>query len=137
MLFRVKLKNGLSVAVLVVFTLLCLERVVAQSKPFVGRNCESALALIDNAAVDALKEPNASIIVIARLGTHERSRRLNELRLKAVLKRFADKARNNIVGAIGSRTNGMGRVELYVNGELLYAIDYPKNGHIDCRRCCG
>ena len=137
MLFHVKLKNGLSVAVLIVFTLLCWEHVVAQSKPFVGRNCEGVLSLIETAAVDALKEPNASIIVIARLGTHERSRRLNELRLKAVLKRFADKARNSVVGAIGSRTKGMGRIELYVNGELLYAIAYPKNGHIDCRRCCG
>lgn len=96
-------------------------------------NCEDALALLDTAAVDALTDVKSSIIVIARLGDREKSQKLNQRRLEAAVDRLKEKARNNVVGATGGRVQGLGRLELYVGGKLLYVIAYPRNGIIDCR----
>ena len=107
---------------------------VAQTKPTFGRNCEDALALIDNAAVDVMKQPDEYVIAIARLGNRETSRALNQRRLDDVMDRLTEKTRNRAVGASGQRIKGQGRVELYVRGKLSYVILFPTNRRIDCRK---
>ena len=109
------------------------QTVFAQTKPIMGSTCEDALALLDAAALDAMKDPESYIIVIARLGDHERSPTLNQGRLKAVMERLTDKARNKVAGASGARIPGRGHLEIYVGGKLLYVLSYSRNGIIDCR----
>ena len=122
----------------IVLSLILINQTVsAQTKPVIGSTCEDALALLDTAALDAMKDPDSYIIVIARLGDRERSTALNQRRLKAVLERLNDKARNKVAGASGARVSGSGRVEIYVGGKLLYVLSYSRNGIIDCRGCCG
>lgn len=109
----------------------------AQNEPWLNptrpNKCEDALSLLDTAAVDAQTDVENSIIVIARLGDSEKSQKLNQRRLKAAAERLRDKARNNVVAAVGGRVKGYGRLELYVGGRLRYVIAYPRNGIIDCR----
>jgi hypothetical protein len=113
------------------------ENILEQGKPAIGRDCEGALTMIDTAAVDAMNNPEAYVIAIARLGNRETSRVLNQQRLTDVMYRLNEKTRNRAVGASGRRFNGPGRVELYVNGRLLYVIEYSRNRRIDCRGCRG
>jgi hypothetical protein len=104
----------------------------AQDKVWVGHNCEDALALLDNTALEARKDSQTSVIVIARLGTGERSRSLNGRRLAPVMDYLRRKAANPLVGAAGGRVRGYGRIELYVAGKLFYVLAYRRNRLIDC-----
>ena len=104
----------------------------AQDKVWVGHNCEDALALLDNTALEARKDSQTSIIVIARLGPGERSRSLNGKRLTPVMDYLRSKAANPLVGASGERMKGYGRIEFYVAGKLFYVLAYRKNRLIDC-----
>jgi hypothetical protein len=109
----------------------------AQSNPWVNptrpNNCEDALALLDETALEARKNKESNIIVVARLGDGEKFQSLNRRRLKDVVEYLKGKAENMIVAASGERVKGYGRLEFYVSGKLLYVIAYPRRGIIDCR----
>ena len=77
------------------------------------------------------------IIVLARLGNGERSRQLNRRRLYNVqtfLMRNQEISAENIVVAEGEKTQGYGRVEIYVGGRLAMTLTVPKNEDfmVDC-----
>jgi hypothetical protein len=83
--------------------------------------------------VEAREKGEGYIIAIARLGDGEFSptlarRRLGFARDYLINRRGYEK----IVTAVGERVRGYGLVELYVAGELLYVLRYPKSGHISC-----
>ena len=111
--------------------------VVAQNKvvdvPITPNNCEDALAILDMTVIEGQKEKQSHYIVIARLGDGERAQRLNQRRLRAVMSYFRNKGESRVILASGERVKGLGRIELYVGGKLLYVIAYPKKGFIDCR----
>lgn len=106
----------------------------AQDKVWVGHNCEDALAQLDISALEARKDPQTSIIVIARLGAGERPQTLNDKRLVPMLGYLRGKASNSVIGASGERVKGYGRIEVYVAGKLFYVQAYRKNRLIDCNR---
>ena len=106
---------------------------LAQNASATPNNCEDALLHLDVTALEARKEREGYIIVIARLGDGEKSQRLSQRRLKAATDYLRSKARNKVVAAHGERLKGFGRLELYVGGRLLYSLAYPRNGIIDCR----
>ena len=97
-------------------------------------NCETA-SLVRDETIGAWREaPTANIILVARLGKGERSSSLGNRRLAAWVGRLRDWGADRLVTAIGERTAGLGRVEIYVSGRLLYTILFKRNAAIvDCR----
>ena len=104
----------------------------AQNKPPRPSVCEDALAMLENAALEAREDKESFIIVVARVGDGEKSRSLNLKRLRSAIPYLESRAGNKIVAASGEKLRGYGRLELYVSGKLLYVIAFPKNRLIDC-----
>jgi hypothetical protein len=110
------------------------ERSQKSEKPQdeVPTECEGAMARLDFAVIDTKKLPGAYLIIVARLGRGESSR-LNRIRLAAaeeyVLRRGNDL---KYVLAAGARTKGLGRLELYVGGQLKEIMTFEKNAKGYC-----
>jgi hypothetical protein len=105
----------------------------APSSPQEVMPCSSAIEYLDFAMIGTRKLEGAYLIIIARLGAGETSSRLNKRRLFIVDEYIK---RNNsdlkYVLAEGSRVNGLGRIELYVGGQLSYAMPLVKNARGYC-----
>jgi hypothetical protein len=97
--------------------------------------CEVADFYLDDARIRAQEIPGGYIIVIARLGSGEISRQLNLSRLKAVDTYLKRSTVTRFVTAEGARTEGLGRLEFYVNGKRLYVLPIKKNGRLDLFSC--
>jgi hypothetical protein len=88
----------------------------------VGVDChdeEHTKALLDFAAISA--GTDKTIILIARLGTGERSRNLTRLRLRIAggyLMENRGVPKDRVITAEGERVRGLGHVEVYVGGRL-------------------
>ena len=95
--------------------------------------CEGAATRLDFAVVNTRKLEGAYLILIARLGTGEFSRSLNQARLSTVeeyvLRRGSDL---KYVLAQGSRVKGLGRLEVYVGGKLAEIMPLRKNAKGYC-----
>ena len=96
-------------------------------------NCETA-SLVRDETIGAWREaPTANIILVARLGQGERSPSLGRRRLAAWVGRLRDWGADRLVTAVGERTTGLGRVEIYVSGRLFFTILFKRNAAIvDC-----
>jgi hypothetical protein len=84
---------------------------------------EHVKAILDFASIERKKD-ETTIFIIARLGTGESSRRLNQRRLYAPTQYFIETRgipETKIVAAEGARVKGPGLVEIYVGGKL-YAV---------------
>ncbi len=78
------------------------------------------------------------LIAIARLGTGDKKRNLNQLRLKATREWLVGKADfpiNRLVLAEGEKVESRGRVEFYISGKLTHII-FPKPNFGLCVECC-
>ena len=95
--------------------------------------CEGAATRLDFAVINTRKLEGAYLILIARLGSGEVSRTLNQTRLASaeeyVLRRGADL---KYVLAQGSRVRGLGRIEIYVGGKLAEIMPLRKNAKGYC-----
>jgi hypothetical protein len=97
----------------------------------VGVDChdeEHTKALLDDAAINAGKDK--TIILIARLGTGERSRKLNRLRLliaRGYLMENRGVPKDRVITAEGERVRGLGHVEIYVGGRLHVLFKMNRN----------
>lgn len=102
--------------------------------------CEGAATRLDFAVINTQKLEGAYLILVARLGSGEVSRTLNQTRLKSVeqyvLRRGADL---KYVLAQGSKLKGLGRIEVYVGGKLAEIMPLRKNakGYCTSRRAGG
>lgn len=127
----------LSILLIIICLINANSPLIAQNRlgdvPAKPHNCEDALAILDFATLEAQKDKERSLIVIAHLGDSEKSSSLNWRRLKDVRENLSEKGMHQIVMASGERVKGFGRLEFYVGGKLLYVIAYPRNGRIDCR----
>jgi len=97
--------------------------------------CEVANLYLDDARIRALEIPGSYLIVIARLGSGEISRQLNLSRLTAVDTYLKRNPVTRFVTAEGARTEGLGRLEFYVDGKRLYVLPIKKNGRLDLFSC--
>jgi len=97
----------------------------------VGVDCndeEYVKSILDHAAISA--GAGGSIIIIARFGTGENSRKLMRRRLFApnsylVARRGVSQSR--VITAEGERVRGLGQVEIYVSGELFVTFKMKRN----------
>ncbi len=113
--------------------------VIGQNIGVDGSYCESAKADWDLIAQVA-NERNSNVIIIGHLGTGERSRRVNRLRLAQVRNhliavRGYDAER--VIIAEGNRVRGFGLVEIYINGKpfIIYRMRRNKDfftGNFGC-----
>jgi hypothetical protein len=96
-------------------------------------DCDSAASYLDFAVIATRELEGAYLILIARLGTGETSRRLNQHRLSVVeeyvLRRGSDL---KYVLAEGGRVKGLGQIELYVGGRLSRIMPFKKNASGYC-----
>jgi hypothetical protein len=95
--------------------------------------CDAATGYLDFAVIDTLELEGAHLIIIARLGTGETSRRLNQHRLR-VVEEYVRRRGSGLkyVLAEGRKVEGLGRVELYVGGRLLHILPLRKNAKGFC-----
>ncbi len=101
-------------------------RIVGQKLGVDGRYCETAKADWDLIAQVA-NERNSNVIIISHLGTGERSRRINRLRLSQIrnhLLLVRAYAPERVIIAEGDRVRGLGVVEVYLNGKpfIIYRM---------------
>jgi hypothetical protein len=92
-------------------------------------NCEDTGLFRDEVVVAAREAPEADVILIARLGTGERSRTLSQRRLKALASMFRSWSGLATVVAEGEAVGGLGRVEAYVAGRRYRVFVYARGAH--------
>jgi hypothetical protein len=95
--------------------------------------CEGAATRLDFAVVNTRKLEGAYLILIARLGTGEFSSSLNQARLSGV-EEYVRRMGSDLkyVLAQGSRVKGLGRIEIYVGGQLAEIMPLRKNAKGYC-----
>lgn len=106
-------------------TALCAE--ASQPRIINGGNYESTIAELDLIA-QTVGEAKV-IIMIARVGNREPARSLNRLRLRAVrdyLRFTRAISEQRIITAEGDPVQGLGRVEVYLDGKLFTVFTLPR-----------
>jgi hypothetical protein len=112
------------------------ERAIPYCSPKEPVNCEVANIYTDMAAHLARTSEETHLIVIARLGDGEKSRRLNTSRLKHVHDFLGNnRGVTKIVTAEGERKRGYGQLEFYVGGRLLFTLPIRRNKNVDLGSC--
>ena len=127
----------LNVFIVLAATAICLEvaghtlaQDVEKPKPIIvnGNNNESTKAELDQLAQTA--GDSKLIIMIARLGNAESSRKLNRHRLQ-MLSSYLETVRaipkHRIVKAEGESIRGLGRIEVYLDGKLFMIFTLERN----------
>jgi hypothetical protein len=102
------------------FTMVLTER---QSSLISVNNCEANISVLYDASRSANQD--TVLLAVGRLGDGEYHRGLNRRRLhnvKLYWKEFCGQSPDKIIIAEGERITGKGRVEIYINGKLLYTI---------------
>ena len=94
-----------------------------------GADCEGVMMRLDFIAVAAeASGADQTIIVIARLGTGETSRKLAGSRLRQVSDYLNRRLpRERIITAEGERVRGLGQLEFYVGGKLHSIFRVKRN----------
>jgi hypothetical protein len=111
-----------------------------KSKPVLGMtgNCEEAKALLDLLRNDVGDE--GVIILIARLGDGEASRKINGRRLYSVwsyLHHAGQFPSDRLVKAEGEKVVGPSRIEIYAKGRLMLSLTAKTGGDIVGPKTCG
>ena len=131
------LKVRLSLTLLIIFALVFVAHGRAAQSPQIyggpdgltGADCEGVMMRLDFIAIAAEESgKDQTVIIIARLGTGETSRKLVGSRLRQVadyLNRRIPKER--IITAEGERVRGLGQLEFYVGGKLHSIFKVQRN----------
>jgi hypothetical protein len=107
----------------------------AAAPPYVAKeplDCQSFAHHLDEAVIKWHETGGTYLIVLARPGTAEGKSDYSRSRLNDVEDYVRRYKRLQYVTAVGSRVEGLGRVELYVGGKLLTVIPVKKNSPAAC-----
>ncbi len=138
------MKCKLNVRIILLLYISVASPVIAQQKndlqPVFGitGNCEDAKARLDGVAIEVGRE--GIVILIAKLGDGEISRKVNRQRLYYILRYFnrADQlGEKRLIKAEGERVRGPGQVEIYAKGKLMLILTTKRNGDILGVKSCG
>ena len=94
-------------------------------------DCETFQAHLDHAIIDWRKLKGTHFIVMVRLGTGERDRKLNRARLYYV-EDYLKRKDVQYVFAEGSRVDGLGRFEVYVGSRLAMSVALKRGSNRLC-----
>lgn len=109
-------------------------RATPYCSPAVPVTCEMALAYLYQLISRVEDAGDPYVIVVARPGKGEASDRASRVRLKTVEVFLKGRLPGSkVVTAVGERAEGLGRLEFYVGGKLLYVFTYRRNANADCR----
>jgi hypothetical protein len=98
--------------------------------------CEENVSYIANALTEGLKSDDSLyVIVIARLGDGERSKKLNTSRQQEINGYLKMLRVKNVVTAEGERKKGLGQLEFYIAGNLLLTLPVTRNSKLDLTAC--
>lgn len=121
-----KAKYPISILLLVFFAAFLFQTAFGQSSSDIiiadENNCEQNLSYFDILITEANTYPGSSVILIARLGDGENSRKYNQRRLavvKAGLSAFERYPAERVITTQGGRVRGKGQVEVYIGGRLV------------------
>jgi len=91
--------------------------------------CETDMAYLDDASAKVAKLGDGLVIVVARLGDGESSRSLNRRRLAKVRQYLSEEKglKERVIVAEGEHVKGYGRIEVYIEGKLLYVLPIRRN----------
>lgn len=97
-------------------------------------HCEAVLLIRDEVRERVSRlEKKTTVILVAHLGRGESSDKLSLRRLSRVSRMFSDGFRMSILETRGDAADGLGRLDVYVQGELVDAVYFARNvGDIDC-----
>ncbi len=104
-------------------------------------NCEMALSYVNDALVrysSKTSNTDSFLIVIFRLGDGENFPNLNLKRmetLKSYIQSVDKKQNIKAVFAQGERVKGLGTIEIYMDGKLLYSLPIEKRRNLDITSC--
>lgn len=104
----------------------------------VAGTCEEAKALLDLLRKDV--GDDGVIVLVARSGEGETSRKINGQRLYAVWSYLHNAGKfpaDRLVKAEGEKVRGRGRVELYAKGKLMLVLTAKRGGDIVGVKSCG
>jgi hypothetical protein len=95
--------------------------------------CDTAASYLDHAVIDTRKLEGTHLIIIGRLGRGEKSGRLDRIRLSNVEEYVRRRGSGlKFVLAQGSKVEGLGRMEVYLAGRLLYIMPFETNAKGFC-----
>lgn len=123
---------------LVCLLLFCPNILFPQSKSVkeYPSDCEHVRHILDQTLAQTSNLENVSTIIIFRLGRNETSRKVIDRRMKLVKNHI--KFRNQKIGrfllAEAEKTNGLGKLEIYIAGKLTGELFAKKNANFgyDC-----
>jgi hypothetical protein len=127
-----------------ILIILCLSNLAAQDwEKNNPTGCEENEARLDLILmqIEKQKDPANVLIIIARPGEGEKSLETSRCRLHNAKEYLLIRPEspiipgNKIITALGDRTRGLGRVELYFGGKLMTQLIVGKNGSL-CVDCC-
>ena len=138
------MNNRVQILIALLFCMAVINPAIAQkqnlTEPVLGTtdNCEDAKARLDNVRI--LSGNDGIIILVARLGRGETSRKTNRERLQAVwnyLHHGSAFSEQRIVKTEGDRVSAQGRVDIYGDGRLMLVLVSKRHGDIVGRKSCG
>lgn len=108
----------------------------SKSEKEIPSHCEYVRAILDDSLVRASEIEDAHVIFIFRLGKNEKSRKLINQRMELVRNhiKFRKQDPDRFILAEGEKTNGLGKLEIYIAGKLAGVIFAKKNANFgyDC-----
>ncbi len=106
-------------------------QIVGEPDGLSGERCHTTMAYLDDAMITAQQAgEDTTIILIARLGKGENTRKLIRERLRQLRDHMTENRRfssGKIVTAESERVNGLGQVDVYVGGKLHVIFKVKRN----------
>lgn len=97
--------------------------------------CELNLLYIDHSLGKVSSTNNSILILIVKLGENEKKSKLTQTRVRNIKNYLKLRGFNNSEVVVGDKVKGYGKIELYVDGILLYAIPIKNNDNFEILRC--
>lgn len=102
-------------------------------------SCERTKQILDLALVKVQEAKNAPLTVLIRLGSREKSktlvmRRKDFIRNYLLSTRLGAIEKDNLIFREGQKNDKLGKVELYINNEIVGEVFYLKNAENPCKK---
>ncbi len=113
----------------------CQQNLVKSDKE-IPSHCEHVRGILDSVLVQGANTEDSDVILIFRLGKGERSKKVINRRMEVVRNHINFRQQNpkKFILAEGEKTNGLGKVEIYIKGKLTEVLFAKKNVNLgyDC-----
>lgn len=125
-MFKYKIIIFICVGLVITSNLFAQKNSFAKETP---SDCEYVRHALDESLIRTSKNENSNVIFIFRLGKDENSKKILAQRVKTVKShlKFRVPNFNRFVIAEGEKNSGLGKLEIYVEGRLVWELYAKKN----------